>query len=207
MTEAGQACLLAERPKYGRISGGINGRKSGADPLKYRGGKAGRSREYPRKEEIGMSGKIRVALAALLVCLLAAMPALAAGVFQFTERSVTLHEGDTFQTVLRREGVYDGDGTITYSSTKPGIASVSEDGTVTAAAKGEAVIYANLMRNGKRVGRAQLTVKVARPVTKVTLSTNGLAVYEPDDETDGDWDIELDPDEFAGFYSAEEDHL
>ena len=151
--------------------------------MKYRGGKAGRSREYPRKEEIRMSGKIRVALAALLVCLLAAMPALAAGVFQFTERSVTLHEGDTFQTVLRREGVYDGDGTITYSSTKPGIASVSEDGTVTAAAKGEAVIYANLMRNGKRVGRAQLTVKVARPVTKVTLSTNGLAVYEPDDET------------------------
>ena len=33
-----------------------------------------------------------------------------------------------------------------------------------------------------------------------------LRPYEPADEPDGDWDIPLDPDEFAGFYSAEEDH-
>lgn len=34
-----------------------------------------------------------------------------------------------------------------------------------------------------------------------------LKPYEPDDEIEGNWDIELDPDEFAGFYSPEEDHL
>ena len=34
-----------------------------------------------------------------------------------------------------------------------------------------------------------------------------LKPYEPDDQLDGDWDIELDPDEFAGFYTPEEDHL
>ncbi len=130
-----------------------------------------------------MSGKIRVALAAMLICLLAVLPALAAGVFQFADKSVSLREGEIFQTALRREGVYDGDGEITYTSSKPGIASVSGDGTITAVTRGEAVVYANLMRNGKRVGRAQMSVKVIRPVTKVTLSTNGLAVYEPDDPT------------------------
>ena len=151
--------------------------------MKYRGEETGGSRKQPREEEKRMNGRIRVALAVMLICLLAAMPVLAAGVFQFTERSVSLHEGETFQTTLRREGVYDGDGTINYTSTKPGIASVSEEGTVTAVAKGEAVIYANLIRNGKRVGRAQMTVKVARSVTKVTLNTKGLAVYEPNDAT------------------------
>ena len=151
--------------------------------MKYRGEETGGGRKQPREEEKRMSGRIRVALAAMLICLLAAMPVLAAGVFQFTERSISLHEGETFQTTLRREGVYDGDGTISYSSSKPGIASVSEDGTVTAVAKGEAVIYANLIRNGKRVGRAQMTVKVARSVTRVTLNTKGLAVYEPNDAT------------------------
>ena len=130
-----------------------------------------------------MKGKISAALVAALVCLLAVMPALAAGVFVFTEKSVSLGEGEVLQTTLRREGVYDGNGEITYSSSKPGIASVSSDGMITAIAKGDAVIYANLIRNGKRVGRAQMTVKVIRHVTKVTLSTAGLAVYEPDDPT------------------------
>ena len=128
-----------------------------------------------------MSGRIRVALAVMLICLMAVMPALAAGAFVFTEKSISLGEGETFRTTLRRDGVYAGDGEITYSSGKPGIASVSEDGTITGIAKGDAVIYANLIRNGKRVGRAQMTVKVVRHVTKVTLSTAGLAVYEPDD--------------------------
>ena len=40
-----------------------------------------------------MSGKIRIGLVTALVCLMTVMPALAAGVFLFTEKSVTLHEG------------------------------------------------------------------------------------------------------------------
>lgn len=128
-----------------------------------------------------MSGKIRIGLVTALVCLMTVMPALAAGVFLFTEKSVTLHEGESYQAILKRSGVYDGDGIITYSSSKPGVATVSEDGTITAGSKGDAVIYASLERNGKRVGRAQINVKVVRGVKKVTLSTAGLAIYEPDD--------------------------
>ena len=128
-----------------------------------------------------MSGKIRIGLVTALVCLMTVMPALAAGVFLFTEKSVTLHEGESYQAILKRSGVYDGDGIITYSSSKPGVATVSEDGTITAGSKGNAVIYASLERNGKRVGRAQINVKVVRGVKKVTLSTAGLAIYEPDD--------------------------
>ena len=128
-----------------------------------------------------MSGKIRIGLVTALVCLMTVMPALAAGVFLFTEKSVTLYEGESYQAILKRSGVYDGDGIITYSSSKPGVATVSEDGTITAGSKGDAVIYASLERNGKRVGRAQINVKVVRGVKKVTLSTAGLAIYEPDD--------------------------
>ena len=128
-----------------------------------------------------MSRKIIVALAAALICLLAAATALAAGVFVFTERNVAIREGETIETALRREGVYEGDGEIRYFSTKPEAATVSDDGTVTAVSKGNAIIYAFLERGGKRVGRAQLNVKVIRPVTKVTLNTNGLKIYEPDD--------------------------
>lgn len=128
-----------------------------------------------------MKGKIRAALAAALICLLAVMPALAAGSFLFTEKTVALHEGDIFRTTLKRSGVYDGEGEIAYSSSKPGVASVDGDGVITAVSQGEAVVYASLMRNGKRVGRTQITVKVTRMVTKVTLSTAGLNVYELDD--------------------------
>lgn len=128
-----------------------------------------------------MSRRFRAALVTVLVCLLTATSALAAGVFLFAEKSVTLREGESFQTTLRREGVYDGNGEIKYSSSKPEIVSISADGMITAAGKGEAKVYASLIRKGKRVGRAEMTVKVVRPVTKVTLSTAGLNVYELDD--------------------------
>lgn len=122
-----------------------------------------------------------LALAAVL-CVAFAAPALAANVFLFTEKTVTLREGETYESALRREGVYAGEGEITYSSGKPSIAAVSGDGVITAVSKGQVTVTASLNRNGKRVGRAQITVKVIRPVTKVTLSTEGLKVYQPQDE-------------------------
>jgi len=128
-----------------------------------------------------MSRRICAALMTAVICLLAAVPALAAGVFLFAERSVTLKEGETFQTTLRREGVFDGDGEIRFSSSKPEIASVSADGTITAVSKGDAKVYASLIRKGKRVGKTEMTVKVIRSVTKVTLSTAGLTVFGLDD--------------------------
>lgn len=122
-----------------------------------------------------------LALAAVL-CVVFTAPALAANVFLFTEKTITLREGETYESALRREGVYAGEGEITYSSGKPSIAAVSGDGVITAVSKGQVTVTASLNRNGKRVGRAQITVKVIRPVTKVTLSTEGLKVYQPQDE-------------------------
>ena len=128
-----------------------------------------------------MSRRIGAALLTAVICLLAVMPALAAGVFLFAEKSVTLKEGETFQTTLRRGGVYDGEGEIRFSSSKPEIASISADGMITAVSKGEAKVYASLIRKGKRVGRTEMTVKVTRSVTKITLSTAGLTVFGLDD--------------------------
>ena len=120
-------------------------------------------------------------LLVLALCLGMAIPASAANVFLFSGKSVTLFEGETVQTELRREGVYEGDGEIQYASAKESVAAISEDGVITAFKKGETTVTASLIRNGKRVGRAQLTVRVQRPVTKVTLNTTRLSVFAPED--------------------------
>ena len=128
-----------------------------------------------------MKKKVLICALVLLIGMSAAIPALAANVFSFTEKSITLFEGETVETARRQEGVYDGDGEISYSIAKPNVATVDDYGTVTALKKGETTLYASLIRNGKRVGRAQATIRVLRAVTKVTLSTANLSVYNPDD--------------------------
>ena len=117
----------------------------------------------------------------LALCLSIAAPALAANVFLFTEKNISVFEGASVQTALRREGNYAGDGEITYSSARTNVATVAEDGTITGVNKGQTEITASLIRNGKRVGQARTTVKVLRAVQKVTLNTNRLSVYNPDD--------------------------
>ena len=117
----------------------------------------------------------------LLLCLGAVIPATAANTFLFAERSISLFEGETFQTSIVREGVYGGEAEIKYSSSKKNVATVTEDGTVTAVGKGETIVTAALIRKGKQVGKAQMTVRVLRAVTKVTLNTTKLSVYDPED--------------------------
>ena len=128
-----------------------------------------------------MKKRLMICLTAVVLCLGVAVPALAANTFLFTEKRVTLFEGESVQTALKREGSFDGEGEIVYASSKEAIATVSEDGTITAAGKGQAEVYASLMRNGKRVARATIGVTVLRAVTKVTLNTTKLSVYDPDD--------------------------
>ena len=123
---------------------------------------------------------LAAALAAVLV-LAAALPASAANRFVFSPKEITVSEGETVQTVLDRDGAYAGDGEVVYTSGRPGVATVAADGSVTGVARGQATITATLMRNGKKAGQAQCTVKVLRPVQKVTLDTRRLNVYEPDD--------------------------
>ena len=129
-----------------------------------------------------MKKRMLIWLIALLICLSAAVPALAANTFLFKEKTVTLFEGETFQTGLRREGVYDGDGEIKYASAKDSVATISEDGLIAAVRKGETTMSVSLIRKGKRVGKAVMTVKVLRAVEKVTLNTTKLSVYEAADE-------------------------
>ena len=64
--------------------------------------------------------KIWIWTIALLLCVSVAVPAMAASVFAFTEKALTLFEGESAQTALRREGNFDGDGEITYTSSTCG---------------------------------------------------------------------------------------
>ena len=128
-----------------------------------------------------MKKRLMICLLAAVFCLGVAVPALAANTFLFTEKIITLFEGESAQTALKREGNFDGEGEIVYTSSRETIATVSADGMITAIAKGRADVYASLMRNGKRVARATIAVNVLRAVTKVTLNTTKLSVYDPDD--------------------------
>lgn len=127
-----------------------------------------------------MKKKLWVLTAVLAICLLAALPAMAGNVFTFTEKTITLFEGEAAETALNRDGNYT-EGEVVYTTESAKVATVSADGTITAVAKGKTRIIADLMQNGKRVSRTTTTVQVIRRVTKVTLSRKNLVVLEPDD--------------------------
>ena len=126
--------------------------------------------------------KKRLAAAALifLVCILAAIPALAADVFRFAEDAVQVYAGESITPELLRDGKY-ADGTVTYSLNKT-IAEVDENGTLTGINLGQLYLTAVLTQDGRQVKNAHTLVTVCRKVTKVTLNTSGLQVFEPDDE-------------------------
>ena len=119
-------------------------------------------------------------LIVLAVCL-SSVPALAANVFLFTDKVIKIFEGETYQTKLRREGNYAGDGEIDYTVGRSSVATISRNGMLTGIGKGRTEITATLTRNGKRVGAAKATVNVLRAVDKVTLNTSKLSVYDPED--------------------------
>ncbi len=127
-----------------------------------------------------MKRKVWIVVAVLAVCLMTVLPAAAANVFAFTEKSVSLFEGEKAETAINRDGDWV-EGDIVYTSETPKVATVSEDGVITAVSKGRAKIAASLMRNGKRIRSTYIDVTVARRVTKVTLSRKNLVVLEPGD--------------------------
>ena len=127
-----------------------------------------------------MKRKLLIMALAAVLCLLAAVPALAADTFAFTEKSIRIFEDEEVTLALRQEGKY-ADGEISFSSDNARALTVSDDGTVTPVAKGRATVTAALKQNGKTVRKATIEVQVLRRVTKVTLSRKNLTVMEAGD--------------------------
>lgn len=127
-----------------------------------------------------MKKKLTAAALIFLMCILAAIPALAADVFRFAEDAVQVYAGESITPELIRDGKF-ADGTVTYSLNKT-IAEVDENGTLTGINLGQLYLTAVLEQDGRQVKNAHTLVTVCRKVTKVTLNTNGLQVFEPDDE-------------------------
>jgi len=126
--------------------------------------------------------KRTAAILVLVLCLLAAIPAMAADVFKFTDRAITVYADETAQPTIEQDGRY-AEGTIVFKSANTKIFTVDETGTVTGVAPGTANLQADLQQNGKTVRRVTVQVNVVRRVTKITTNTTNLQVYEPDDET------------------------
>jgi len=123
-----------------------------------------------------------IAILAAALCLLLAVPAMAADVFAFSEKKIEIYEGEQLETVLERDGKFAGDGDIVYNAGMPKILSVDEYGVLTGLKKGQSKLTASLKRDGKVIRKAETMVNVLRRVTKVTLNTTNLAVYEQGDE-------------------------
>ena len=118
----------------------------------------------------------------LTICLAAVPTAMAADVLKFAEKSAAIYAGETYTTVLVQEGRY-AEGDISYNIKSGAKAcSVDANGVVTGLAPGTSTVEAVLKQNGKTVRSCTMQVTVTRKVTKVTLRTNDLQVYEPDDE-------------------------
>ena len=116
---------------------------------------------------------------AALVCL--TFTAMAAGDGIAFDTSVNaINEGETLQTVLTREGAA-AEGEVTYTSSNPKMATVDENGLVTAVLKGRVNITA-VVKADKKSYKAQLQLNIIRPVTAVNVNTAKLPVYEATDE-------------------------
>ncbi len=127
-----------------------------------------------------MKKKLSVTLLVFLMCILAAAPAMAADVFRFAEEPVVYVDYNVTPELLR-DGRF-AEGTVSFS-VKGTAGTVDENGTITGVTPGQIYLTAQLTQDGKIVRSATTKVTVCRKVTKVTLNTNDLQIYEPDDET------------------------
>ena len=126
--------------------------------------------------------KRTAAILVLILCLLAAIPAMAADVFKFTDQAITVYADEMAQPTIEQDGRF-AEGTLVFKSANAKIFTVDETGTVTGVAPGSANLQAELQQNGKTVRKATVRVNVLRRVTKITTNITNLQVYEPDDET------------------------
>ena len=125
-----------------------------------------------------MKQKLLITILLLLVCL-TGLAACAEEGIRFEQTAVSVFENEQAQLTLT---VSDGlrDGSVTYKSGDPRVATVDANGQVTGVARGSAVITATL-KTAKQSYKATVKVTVLRAVTSVELSKEGLSILTVDD--------------------------
>ncbi len=118
-----------------------------------------------------------VVLALLLACL--PMSGMAEGAVRLTQDAATLQEGDTLVLAFSLTGDA-ANGQVQYQSSQSRVASVDENGVVSANEKGQATITVTA-KNGRQTYRDTLRVTVQRPVTDMTVNENNWTVLQSDD--------------------------
>ena len=119
-------------------------------------------------------------LIAILLSLLTVCPGLADSNLGFTAKGFTIFEGDSWTPELSGTLLPAEQGELTLTVGDKKIASVDQNGVITGLKKGQTKVTATLKR-GKKTWKAQATLTVARRVTKVTLTTKGLSIYDAAD--------------------------
>ena len=128
-----------------------------------------------------MKKRLTIAALLMLLCLLAAAPALAADIFRFAQDSVDVLDGESVTPELIREGRY-AEGEVVYH-VRGAHCTVDENGAITGIDEGKVYVQADLYQNGKKVKYASILVKVTQKAAKIVLNNRNLQIYEPDDET------------------------
>ncbi len=125
-----------------------------------------------------MKRRLILLLTAVLVCL--CFTAAADGdTLAFETGMNQIREGETLQTVLTREGEPAG-GELSYKSSDERIATVDENGLVTAVKKGNVTIAA-YVKTEKKTYKAQMKLTVVRPVASLTVREDRLPVCPAED--------------------------
>ena len=133
-----------------------------------------------RKGNGEMRKRMILATAILLICLAAALPAMAADAFWYTQESVRVFDGETVTPELRRDGAY-AEGEVVYT-VKGNNCSVDENGAITGITPGQTYVQADLMRDGKSIRRTSIRVTVALRARAIELLPQGVRIYEAGDE-------------------------
>lgn len=129
-----------------------------------------------------MKKRLVIALLIVFACLLTAMPAMAGDEFRFAVKSVEVYDGESVTPELLRDGKF-ADGTVTFS-VKGKVCTVDENtGEVTGVDPGQVYLTAVLTQDGKTVKTANMQVTVIRKARSISLNTNGLQVYDAEDES------------------------
>ena len=128
-----------------------------------------------------MKKRLTLAAVLMLLCLLAAAPALAADIFRYAQDSVEVFDGQSVTPELIREGKY-AEGEVVYH-VRGAHCTVDENGTITGIDEGRVYVQADLYQDGKYVKYSSILVTITQKAAKVSLSNRNLQIYEPDDES------------------------